>query len=311
MPPQRKVYFNGEYVPESEARVSIFDTALMYGDMVFEMTRTYNHTPFRLRHHLERLYVGIRTLEIDCGLTIDEMEKATLDTLQVNMPAFPEGLDIQIMHNVSQGPLGVYRSVFPGGIKPTVTINCWPLTWHLARIADQYDRGVHAVIPPQQSVPARLLDPKIKNRSRIFYQIANLQTAKIDPAAMPLLTDEDGFLTEGTGNNFFLVKGGELYTSEPRNILRGVTRGAILDLAASLGISCHECNLEPYDVMTADEAFYTATSFAVMPAVRFNGHPIGNGKIGPMVRSLIDAFSEMVGVDIVAQAKQYKEEAGA
>jgi branched-chain amino acid aminotransferase len=310
MPSQRKVYFNGDYVPESEARVSIFDSALMFGDMVFEMTRTYNHKPFRLRHHLERLYAGIKTLEIDCGLTIDEMEEATLKTLEVNNPAFPEGLDIQIMHDVSRGPLGIYKSVFPEGIKPTVTINCWPLTYHLAGIADLYDTGVHAVTTVQRSVPSRLIDPKIKNRSRIFYQTAHMQAQRVEKGAYAVLTDEDGFLTEGTGSNIFLVKGDELFTPEGRNILRGVTRGAVMDVAAELGIPCHERNVEPYDVVTADEMFFTSTSMAVLPATRFNGLPVGDGTVGPMVRSLLDGFSEMVGVDIVAQAKQYKEEAG-
>jgi branched-chain amino acid aminotransferase len=311
MPQQRKVYFNGEFVPESEARVSIFDSALMFGDMLFEMTRTYNGEPFRLRNHLERLYAGLKIMEIDCGLNIDEMEAATLQTIEVNRPCFPEGLDFQIMHNVSRGPLAQYRTLFTEGPRPTITINCWPLTWHLADSADSYDTGVHVVIPPQKSVPSRLIDPKIKNRSRIYYQIANQQAQKIDPAASALLTDDDGFITEGTGNNFFIAKDGELFTPEPRNVLRGVTRQAVMELAADMGIRCHERNLEPYDVAGADEAFNTSTTIAVMPATRFNGQPVGDGKVGPMVRSLIDAFSEMVGVDIVAQAKQYKEGAGA
>ncbi len=311
MPPQRKVYFNGEYVAESEARVSIFDSALMFGDMLFEVTRTYNGEPFRMRHHLERLYAGLKIVEIDCGMSLDEMEATTLQTIEVNRPCFPDGLDFQIMHNVSRGPLGLYASVFPQGLRPTVTINCWPLTWHLAAIADTYHTGVHAVITPQRSVPSRLIDPKIKNRSRIYYQTANQQAHKIDPAASALLTDDDGFITEGTGTNFFVVKGGELFTPEPRNILRGVTRQAVIELATRLDIPCHETNLEPYDVATADEAFYASTSIAIMPATRFNGLPVGDGKVGPVVRTLLDAFSEMVGVDIVAQAKRYKEEAGA
>ena len=310
MPAQRKVYFNGEFVPESEARVSIFDTGLMFGDMVFEMTRTYKQETFRLRHHLERLYVGIKTLEIDCGLTIDEMEEATHQTLEVNRPAFPQGLEAQIMHNVSSGPLALYETVFPDGLKPTVTINCWPLTWHLAKVADQYETGVHAVVPPQRSVPARLIDPKIKNRSRIYYQMANIQAGKVDKNAMALLTDEDGFLTEGTGANVFLVKGGELFTPEPRNILRGVTRGAVMDLAADLQVPVHEKDLEPYDMVTANEAFFTSTSMFLLPITKFNGLPVGDGNVGPMAKSLIAAFSDTVGVDIVAQAKQYKEEAG-
>ena len=106
--------------------------------------------------------------------------------------------------------------------------------------------------------------------------------------------------------NFFLVKNGELFTPEGRNILRGVTRKAVMDIAANQGIPCSEQNLEPYDIVTADEAFFTSTSQAIMPITRFNSLPIGSGKVGTIVPCLLDGFGQMVGVDIVAQAKQCK-----
>jgi len=305
MTAQRKVYLNGSFVPESEARVSIFDSALMFGDMVFEMARSFDGKPFRVRHHLERLYTGLQVLGIDCGLTLDEMEAATMQTIDLNRPCFPAGLDYQLMHNVSRGPLGLYKPAFPDGLQPTVTISCWPLTWHLAGAADLYDTGIHAVITPQQSVPTRYIDPKIKNRSRVYYQLANMQAHRVDPKAWALLTGEDGFITEGTGSNIFIVKDGRLFTPRPHNILRGVTRQAVIELAAQLNLPCHECDLDPYDVITADEAFFTATSFSIMPVTRFNGHPINSGGPGPVTRRLIAAWSEMVGVDIIAQAKEY------
>lgn len=308
---ERTVYVSGAFVKESEAGFSIFDSALMYGDVIFETTRTFNGEPFRLRAHIERLYVGLRTLEIDCGLTADEMEAATLETIERNRPCFADGTDFQIVHNVSRGPMGLYETVFEGGVKPTVTINCWPLTRHLAALAEAYVGGVHAVIPAQRSVPARLIDPKIKNRSRIYYQIANLQAQKVDPEAWALLTDEDGFLTEGTGSNFFVVKDGGLLTPEPRNILRGVTRQAVLELAESLGLAWRERNLEPYDVMTADEAFFTSTPFTIMPATRFNGHDVGAGEPGPVTRRLMKAWDMMVEVDMVAQARAFARQAAA
>jgi len=306
---QRKVYVNGDFVSEAEAKVSIFDSTLMFGDMVFETTRSFNHKAFRLREHLERLFASMRIVEIDCGMSIDEMEAVTHQTIEINRPCFPEGLDFQIVHNVSRGPLSFYRTVFPEGLRPTIAINVWPLTWHLASIAAFYSTGVHAVIPYQRSVPARFIDPKIKNRSRIYYQIANQQAAKIDPKAWALLTDDDGFITEGTGSNFFIVKGGNLFTPEPRNVLRGVSRQSVMELAETLELSCRECNLDSYDVATADEAFFTSTPFSIMPATRFNGYPIGDGVPGPITLRLIAAWSEMVGVDIVAQAKRYAEEA--
>jgi branched-chain amino acid aminotransferase len=109
----RVVYFNGCFVPENEARVSIFDSALMFGDMAFEMTRTFKQRPFKLRNHLERLYASLRLLEIDCGLTLAEMERRTLETLERNLGTEPADVDWQIMHNVSRGPMDLYRTVFP------------------------------------------------------------------------------------------------------------------------------------------------------------------------------------------------------
>ena len=179
------------------------------------------------------------------------------------------------------------------------------MIWHLAPYARLYATGVHAVITPQRSVPARLIDPKIKNRSRVYYQVANLEAARIDPEARALLTEEDGCITEGSGGNFFLVKDGELYTPEPRNILRGVTRKVVMELAAKLRISCVERNVEPYDLMTADEAFFTATSFSILPVTRFNGQPVGQGTPGPVTGRLVAAWCDMVGVDIAEQARAY------
>ena len=162
MAQQRTVYLNGEFVNEAYARISIFDSALTMGDMIFDTTRTYNGVPFRLRHHIDRLYVGIKTLEIDCGLTADEMEAVTLQTVQKNAPCFPDGLDFTIVHNVSRGQFGMYSSAFTDEPQATVSIHCGPLTWQLPDLADAYETGVHAVVPIQRTVPSRLIDPKIK-----------------------------------------------------------------------------------------------------------------------------------------------------
>lgn len=307
---QRQVYLNGQFVPENEARISIFDSALSVGDMIFEFTRTFNGKPFCLRDHLERLYTGLQILEIDCGLTIEEMETVTLETVEINRPCFPAGIDFQIVHNVSRGPVGFYPILFPEAARPTVAINTWVMTYQLGAMAAAYETGVHAVTPLQPAMPARLVDPKIKSRSRIFYQIADMQAKKIDPQAWAVLLDEDGFITEGTRSNFFIIKDGELLTAEPRNILRGITRRNVLALAREIGIPCRECNIEPYDVITASEAFYTGSSFSILPATRFNGHPIGGGRPGPITQRLIAAWSEMVGVDIRAQARMFAEMAG-
>jgi branched-chain amino acid aminotransferase len=261
---------------------------------VYEVTRTFNGKPFRLRDHMERLYAGLGILEMNCGMTMAEMEAATQETIEVNRPCFPGGRDFEINHDISSGP--PKGSSAPEAGRPTVFIHLCPLR----TVAPLYDTGAHAVIPPQHSIPARL---------RVHFMVAGQQARRVDPKAWALLTDEDGFITEFTGANFFLVKDGALFTPEPRNILLGITRKAVMELAAQMKLSCRECNLEPYNVMTADEAFATTTPFCIVPVTRLDGHAIGNGKPGPVTQRLIAAWNEMVGVDTVAQAKKYAEQA--
>ena len=303
----RVVYFNGQFVPESEARVSIFDSALMYGDMAFEMTRTYNRRPFKLREHLDRLYGSLKLLEIDCGLTIDEMERITLETLERNLPTESADMDWQIMHDVSRGPLDVYRTAFPDGLRPTVSINCWPLITHMGGFASKYASGVHMVIPAQQALPAHLIDAKAKTRSRLHYQMANLQAARMGAGRWPVLLDPDGFLAEGPGWNIFLVRNGDLLTPEPRNILLGVSRATTIELARESGIPVQETNLGRYEALQAEEIFCTATTYALVHATTFEGQTIGDGKPGQIFNQLLEAWKQTVGIDFVAQACDYAE----
>jgi len=303
--PNRVVYFNGEWVSEREARVSIFDSALMFGDMAFEMTRTFNQKPFKLREHLDRLYASLKLMEIDCGLTIDEMEQITLEGLKKNIGTEPDDMDWQIMHDVSRGVMGFYETVFPEGVQPTVSINYWPLILHAGTSAAKYDTGVDLVIPAQQAVPAHLIDPKTKNRSRLHYQLANLQAARMNNST-PILLDPDGYLTESTGANLFLVKEGVLYTPEPRNILLGVSRATAIELAEQLRVPVIEKNMGRYEALMADEIFITSTPFCMMHAATFESQIISDGKPGPIFTRIANAWKKRVGIDFVTQARAYE-----
>ena len=305
---RRVVYFNGQFVPEAEARVSVYDSALMYGDMAFETTRTYRRRPFRLREHLERLSGSLRLLEIDCRLSLAELEALTLETLERNLASEPADLDWQIVHNVSRGPLDFYGSAFE--LKPTVTIACWPLIVHMGRFAESYDRGVNVVIPAQQAIPAHLLDAKAKTRSRLHYQMANLQARRLGEGRWPLMLDTDGFLAEGPGWNVFLAKDGVLYTPEPRNVLLGVSRGTTIELARKSGTKVVEANLGRYEALAADEILCTATSFALVHAATFEGQPVGDGKPGKVFCQLLDAWKKEAGIDFVTQAHDYAKRLG-
>jgi branched-chain amino acid aminotransferase len=305
----RNVYINGNFVPENEAKISIYDSALMFGDMVFEMTRSFNKKQFKLREHLERLYTGIKVFRIPIQISIDEMEEACLETIRVNEPFFNDTDEHRLMINVSRGPLGIYAPIFGGKLEPSIVIADFPLKWTVASMAKYYDQGINSVIPSQRSIPATLMDPKIKNRSRMWYQMANIEVSQVKgDNNWALLIDPDGYITEGTGDNFFMVKDGVLYTPEGRNILRGISRRYVFEIADQLGIQCIEKNIEPFDLYNADEAFLTGTPFCILPTTHLNGLPIGQGKMGEITNQLLSKWSENVGLDIVQQIRNYSQE---
>jgi len=233
---ERVVFFNGEFVPESEARLSIYDSALMFGDMVFEMTRSFNKKQFKLKEHLERLYASIKYVRIPIKMTINEMEKKVNKTIEMNEPAFRADDEHRIMIDVSRGLLSIYQGVVGIPKGPNVIIADFPLRWTVSSMGYLYDKGINAVIPSQRAIPAYLLDPKVKNRSRLHYLMANIEVSGYEgDNNWALLLDTDGFIAEGTGDNFFIVKDKVIITPEPRNILRGISRAYIFELASQLG----------------------------------------------------------------------------
>lgn len=304
----RKVYYNGKFVDESEAKISIYDSALMYGDMVFEMTRTFNKKQFKLKEHLDRLYDSMRYLHIPFPMKIEEMEQAVYDTMEINEPFLEKDDEHRIMIDVTRGLLPIYQNNISGvnsGVN--VIIADYPLRWTVSNLGHLYDKGVNSVVVAQRAIPAELLEPKVKNRSRIHYLMANIQASMISGEDnWPILLDPDGFVTEGPGDNFFIVKNGVVITPEGRNVLRGISREYIFDLCKELNIPYLEKNIEQYDIVTADESFLTATPFCMIPSTKFNGVNIGTGKMGQITKKLLDKWSENVGVDIASQIKSWK-----
>jgi len=302
----RVVWFNGEFVPESEAKISIYDSALMFGDMVFEMTRSFNKKQFKLREHLERLYASIKYLRIPVNMPIEEMEKHCYETIEANDPVFEPDDEHRLMIDVSRGILSIYQGVVGIHQGPNIIIADFPLRWTVAGMGKLYDTGINAVITSQRAIPAYLLEPKVKNRSRIHYLMANIEASLFEGENnWALLLDPDGFIAEGTGDNFFIVKDNVIITPEGRNILRGISRAYIFELAKKLNIPCIERNIETYDVITADEAFMTGTPFCILPVSSLNSIPIGVEPMGKIIRKLLDLWSEEVDVDIVGQIKKW------
>jgi branched-chain amino acid aminotransferase len=303
---QRIVYFNGRYVPEREARLSIYDSALVMGDMAFEVTRTVLGRPFRLDDHLARLFHTLDALRIDPGLTQSELRAISEESLARNLPTETADVDWNIIHNISRGPVPACRDAFTSEeLRPTVIVSCFPLLEKLAALASSYDSGIDLVVPAQRSLPGDLLDDALKTRSRLHYQLANLQAAEIRSGSWAVLVDPAGHLTEGTSGNVFLVHHGALVTPRAENLLPGLTRQMVIDLAAQLGIPCRETDLTPEQSAAGDEMFMTSTSIGILHVRSFQGRSIGGGGIGPVTARLRAGLCEAVGIDFAAQAARY------
>jgi len=305
----RIAYHNGIFIPEHEARISVFDSALMFGDMVFEMTRSFNSKQFKLREHLERLMAGVKILEIPLELSVSELEDICHQVVEKNKPVFSRTDEHRLMINISRGPLAIYSDVFGGKVEPTVVVADFPLKWTVVNMGVLFDKGINAVIPSQRAIPSSLMDPKIKNRSRLFYQTANIEVSKVKgDRNWALLLDPDGLITEGTGDNFFVVKDNVVISPEGRNILRGISRDYIFQLCDQMDIEYCEKPIDAYDVYTADEAFMTGTPFCLLPVTSLNDVLISDGRVGKMSRRLLERWSSNVDVDIEHQIKDWNRE---
>ena len=304
---ERVVYFNGNFVPEKEAKLSIFDSALMFGDMVFEMTRSFNGLQFKLKEHIKRLYDGLKILRIPIDLSQGEMEEACHLTVEKNRQAFGDDDEHRLMIDVTRGLLGIYHGINGLSKGTNVIIADFPLRWTVRGMGKLFDKGINAVITSQRAIPSRLLDPKIKNRSRLFYLTANIEASLFSGEDnWALLLDEDGYIAEGTGDNFFIIKNGEVISPEGRNILRGISRSYVMDeICPNIGIKIIEKNIEPYDVYCADGAFMTGTPFCLLPVTSLNSVPIGEGKVGPVFSRILSEWSKATGVDIKNQIQNW------
>jgi branched-chain amino acid aminotransferase len=273
------------------------------------MTRSFNKKQFKLKEHLERLLYGVKIYRIPLNLKFNDLEKICLETVERNDKFFKSTDEHRLMINISRGPLGIYAPVFNNKIEPTVVVADFPLKWTVANMGKLYDEGINLVLVNQRAIPSNLMDPKIKNRSRVFYQMANIEASMFrGKNNWALMMDPDGFIAEGSGDNVFIVKNGTVITPEGRNCLVGISRNYIFEVCKELDIECIEKNIEPYDVYTADEAFISGTPFCILPVFRFNELNVGNGKFGEITKKIIYKWGKNVGVDIIKQIKEFEEE---
>ncbi|MFH0963715.1 MAG: aminotransferase class IV [Planctomycetota bacterium] len=300
------VYLRGEFLPASRAALSIYDCGVTLGATVVETTRTFRGEPYRLEDHIGRLYRSMKACRMDTGFDPARMRELTMRVVRHNARLLSADEDLGIIHFVTPGTNPVYAgSAGAGGkLSPTVGIHTFVLPFHLWK--KYYTRGAHVVTPSTRHVPPVCVDPKIKNRSRLHWWIADGETRQVDRDGIPLLLDLYGNITETGGANFLIVKGGEVLSPTSRNILEGVSREVVRELCGELAIPFHERDLAVYDVVNADEAFLTSTPYCLAPVTHINNIPIASGRTGPTTKRLLRAWSDRLDFDIVGQITKAK-----
>ena len=275
------IYIDGKYLPGDQAKVSVFDHGLLYGDGVFEGIRAYNGRVFRLKEHIDRMYDSAKTLDIKPPISKEEMTEAICEVLRRNN-----------LRDAYIRPI-ITRGVGDLGLDPRkckkASAIVIAVTWG-AMYGDLYEKGLKAVTVSVRRNPAECLPPNVKSLNYLNNILAKIE-ANYKGGDEAIFFDTNGYVSEGSGDNLYVVKNGEILTPHTLNNLRGVTRMVVLEIAASLGITVREQNLGYFDLYTADELICTGTAAEVAPITWVDGRVIGSGKPGPITRQLMAAFT--------------------
>lgn len=295
------VFLNDRFLPASQARLNIYDLGIVLGATVTEMTRTFQHRPFRAEDHVARLYRSLRYCGIAVPLSPEEMLAKTMELAEANCKQLSSGEDIGIVHFVTPGENALYAGSAgaAGPLKPTICIHSFPLRFGMWR--HLFVEGAHVVTPSIRHIPPQCLEPKMKNRSRLHWFLADKQSQNVDPRAVTLLLDLDGNVTECSGSNFVIVRDRTIVSPTRRNILWGISLQTVKELAPATGLEFVEQDFQAFDVVNADEAWLTTTPYCLAPCTKINNIPIADGKPGPWFKKMLAAWSTRVGMNIEAQ----------
>jgi len=290
------VNFNGEVIPSEKAHVHIYDHGFLYGDGAFDTCRVYGGRVFKLREHIDRLFRSAHALFIPLPYTQQEVEHAVLDLVKRN--SVQDGyIRITLTRGVG---LGLDPKQFQDdNVPPTLVIS----TDELALYPEEaYETGLEMVTVSTRVTSPESLDTRIKS---LGHYLANIQ-AKLEAnrvgAGEGLMLNTQGYVSEATGDNIFLVREGRIVTPPPAaGILEGITRATVMHLAKTREYQMDEVMLTLVDVYWADECFLTGTAAEVIPVVRVDGRTIGDGKSGPVTKDLIQAFRELTRTEGVVE----------
>ncbi|CAN5900083.1 aminotransferase class IV [soil metagenome] len=293
-------YVDGAWVPVSEARVHLFDSGLMYGDTLTETLRTFRHEPFETGLHLKRMRRSLALARVEVPPSVD-LGGLVTEAVRRDVEAHG-GEELLVKLDVTRGHFDYYRDPSRSYADYNVLLHALAVPFH--RFADRYEAGIAVAYPVTRQIPSQSLDTRIKHRSRLYQAIAEWEASDVDRGAAALLLDVDGRVAEGTGWNVFAVLDGEVLTPSLDNCLQGVSRTVTIQLCRERGLEVRETTLWPYDLAVADEVFATATSYCILPVTRVQGRTVGGGQPGEVTRALTVAWSERVGVDLAAQARE-------
>jgi branched-chain amino acid aminotransferase len=274
------IYIDGKYLPADQAKISVFDHGFLYGDGVFEGIRAYNGRVFRLKEHLDRMYDSAKTIDLHPPLSKEELTEVICELLRKNKL---DNAYIRPIISRGVGDLGLDPRKCP---KPSVIVIA--TSWG-AMYGDLYDKGLKAITVSVRRNPAEALPPNVKSLNYLNNILAKIE-ANYKGGDEAIFFDTNGYVSEGSGDNLYVVKNGEILTPPTLNNLRGVTRMVLIELARSLGITVKEQNLGYFDLYAADEVICTGTAAEVAPITWIDGRVIGSGKPGPVIRQLMAAF---------------------
>lgn len=295
-----KIYIDGKYYSEPNAKVSVFDHGLLYGDGVFEGIRAYHGRVFKLQEHIERLYYSAKAIMLTIPMSPAEMVQAVVATCRANK--IRDGY-VRLVVTRGKGTLGLDpdRCKRPSVIIIADTIQLYP--------PEFYARGMEIITVPTVRNLHSAVNPAIKSLNYLNNILAKIE-ANTGGCEEAIMLNAEGYVAECTGDNVFIVKGSQLLTPPlSAGALYGITRGVVMELAAAHGLEVREPNLTRYDLFNADECFLTGTGAEVVPIVKIDGRIIGNGKPGSTTQKLVrkyHALTEVSGEPIYPGSKKAK-----
>jgi len=277
------VYVDGNFVPEDDAKVSIFDHGYLYGDGVFEGIRAYNGRIFRLQDHLDRLFDSAKAIDLNPGITKEQMGEIIKETLRKNNL---KDAYIRPIISRGKGTMGLDPQKCP---KPTIVCAAAPTG---GMYGDLYDTGITGVTVCVRRNTPDTIPPNVKSLNYLNNILGKIE-ANYKGGDEAIFLDRTGKLAEGSGDNIYLVKNGVVYTPPTINNLKGITRLVILEVAQKLGIKVEICELGLFDLYTADEVIVSGTMAELCPIVKIDGRTIGTGKPGEVCKKILKEFQKV------------------